>query len=250
LLLPAAPWTATQFAKELALEGRFAVLPVITTADAILPPSVAGNPRLITVLALDSWQRKGLDTLAKAAVLLKPRIPELVIEVYGSGSPKSLLDVRRMLAQTGAEGLIRLMGPVPHGNVQPLMNNYAGFLMPTRRETYGMVHVEAVLAGVPILFSRDRGIDGLLDGDVGYRCDPSSLEDVAAGIAHLVEHEAALKANIKRLQGNGALEHLRRDAIGVRYRALTTGLLDAASPALNLLPPFAADSPRPECRFS
>jgi glycosyltransferase involved in cell wall biosynthesis len=251
LLLPAAPWTADYFAKALSLDGHFEILPVITTADAILPPTMANAPRFVTVLSLDSWRRKGLDTLARAAVLLKSRLPDLVIDVYGVGSPTSLFDVQRMLRDAGAERQMRLMGPAVHGTVQRIMNSYAAFLMPTRRETYGMVHVEAVLAGVPILWSRARGIDGLLDGyDVGYRCDPSSVEDVVTGIEYLLDREAEFKRSIGRLQSVGAFEHLRRSAIAARYRALVARALGEEPPDINLPQALAADNPRSECHSS
>jgi glycosyltransferase involved in cell wall biosynthesis len=252
LLLPAAPWTADYFAKVLSLSGnQFDVLPVITKADATFPPVVVGAPRFVTVLSLDAWRRKGLDTLARAAVLLKTRVPDLVIDIYGSGSPTSLFDVERMIRDLGATQQLRLMGPTVHGAVQKTMNGYAAFLMPTRRETYGMVHVEAVLAGVPILWSRERGIDGLLDGcDVGHRCDPSSVEDVATGIECLLVREAEFKRNIGRLQSAGAFEHLRRSTIAARYRALIARVLGEEFPGISLPRTPAADNLRSEYHSS
>lgn len=222
LLLPAAPWTAHYFAEALQLsEDRFEVLPIITAADAIVEPKIVNAPRCVTALALDSWRRKGLDCLAKAVVMCGRRIPDLVVDVYGRGSARVLLDVQRVIHEAGAEDRLRLAGPSPHGTMQWTMNQYAAFLLPTRRETYGMVHVEAVLAGVPILWSQDRGIDGLSDGlDVGYRCDPSSVEDVAAGITSIIDREAELKRNIGELQVSGAFDHFRRPAIAARYREL------------------------------
>lgn len=222
LLLPAAPWTAGYFRRALALGAdRFEVLPVMTAADALIEPATVGKPGFVTVLALDAWRRKGLDTLARAIAALAREIPATTLDVYGSGSPKALLDVTRMLRKSGAAGRVKLMGPVPHAAVQETMNRYAAFVMPTRRETYGMVHVEALLAGVPILWSRDRGIDGLLDGlDVGYRCDPTSVKDVAQGLHFLAAEEARLKREIHARQREGAFDGLRRPAIAERYRSL------------------------------
>lgn len=229
LLLPAAPWTASYFRSALALDrDRFEVLPVMTAADTVIPPATLGLPRFVTVLALDSWRRKGLDTLAQALALLTREMPAVTLDVYGGGSPKALLDVTHMIGKCGAADRIKLMGPVPHAGVQETMHRYTAFVMPTRRETYGMVHVEALLAGVPILWSRDRGIDGLLDGlDVGYRCDPTSAEDVANGLRFLATEEDRLKREIHAKQTERALDGLRRPAIAERYRSL---LLRAMGP--------------------
>lgn len=222
LLLPAAPWTARYFQNALALEAeRFEVLPVMTAADGIIPPTTVGVPRFVTVLALDSWRRKGLDTLARALALLAHETPVATLDIYGGGNPRTLLEVVNMIRSSGAENRINLMGPVQHAAVQQTMNRYAAFVLPTRRETYGMVHIEAVLAGVPILWSRDRGIDGLIaETGVGYRCDPSSVDDVARGLRFLALEEDRLKREILGGQIGGAFEDLRRAAIAERYREL------------------------------
>ena len=162
LLLPPAPWTQNYFQRTLGLPAdRFELLPVITAADVMLPPADAAAPRLVSVFSLDAWPRKNLDTLAAAVGIAARSIPDLSLDIFGSGAPKSFLDARRAVRKAGMEERIRLKGAVPHGRVQELVNRYAAFVLAARRETYGMVHVEALLAGVPILWSRDRGIDGL-----------------------------------------------------------------------------------------
>jgi glycosyltransferase involved in cell wall biosynthesis len=221
-VLPAAPWTAVYFQGPLGLsDGRVTILPVMTSADAIIPPVMQNAPRLVSVLALDAWQRKGLDTMAAAVADVAHDIPSISLDVYGRGSPKALFAATDVIRKSGAGGRVRLKGPAMHASVQETMNRYAAFIMPTRRETYGMVHVEALLAGVPILWSRDRGVDGLLDGlDIGYRCDPTSREDVARGVRYLIANEVRLKQNLGQLQGGQVLTALRRPAIAALYRSI------------------------------
>jgi hypothetical protein len=91
-----------------------------------------------------------------------------------------------------------------------------------------MVHVEAVLAGTPILWSANRGIDGLLDG-TGYRCDPTSLDDVVAGLRHVITEEQPLKQAIGAMQAKDAFAHVRRDPIAARYAALVQRLTTGTS---------------------
>lgn len=220
MLLPAAPWTADYFAHALAVpDHHMEVLPVMTAGDIVLPPDMRHAPQLVSVFSLDAWQRKGLDILAKAMTFVAQDIPDVTLDLYGAGSSRSLGAVESVLHKIGAAHLIQLRGPLPHNNVQQVMNRYAAFVMAPRRETYGMVHVEALLAGLPVLWSKGRGIDGLLPEPLpGYRADPSSASDVAAGIRYLIAKEAALKQVIRGLQAHGGLDHLRRTAIADRYR--------------------------------
>ncbi len=232
MLLPAAPWTADYFASALAVpDGHMRVLPVMTAGDIVLPPEMRHSPQLVSVFSLDAWQRKGLDILAKAMTFVAQDIPDVTLDLYGAGSARSLAAAESALHRIGAAHLIRLKGPLPHNNVQQVMNRYAGFIMAPRRETYGMVHVEALLAGLPILWSKDRGIDGLLPEPLpGYRADPASASDVAVGIRHLIAKEAALKQVIRRLQAHGGLDHLRRTAIADHYRDVLTRVTGSQFP--------------------
>jgi glycosyltransferase involved in cell wall biosynthesis len=237
LLLPAAPWTGDYFADALQLErSRMRLLPVITLADAVFPPVLCETPRLLSVFAFDSWRRKGFALLVKAALLAAKECPGLTLDVYGRGGPKALIDMDSLVRDAGGRDCIIVKNAVDHERIQTVMNSYAGFVLPSRVETYGMVFVEAVLAGVPILWSQNEGVDGLVDpAEVGYRCNPHSAEDVAAGLVHLIHNQARLKQSIAALQRANAFEPLRRDAIGALYRDVlsvaTTGQSQAASAA-------------------
>ena len=233
-LLPAAPWTGAYFREALQIPNeKINLLPVMTAADAILSPTVTGAPKLVSLFHLDSWKRKGFEQLVKAAVLAVRDIPDLTIDVYGTGKAKSVRAAETLVRRNSASSIVRMMGALPHDNVQHVLNSYTGFVMAPHRETYGMVHVEALLAGLPIVWSQNRGVDGLFDGhDVGYRADPTSVQDVARGMRFLIEREQSLKINIAHLHQNRTFDHLRRHRIAEIYsRILEREAVDPAHPA-------------------
>jgi glycosyltransferase involved in cell wall biosynthesis len=222
LMLPAAPWTARYFTRALNVSPeRLPVLPIITASDALIAPVSSSAPRLVSVFHLDSWKRKGLDILARAVAEAARDIPGLRLDVFGSGQEASLRAATDVVRKAHALDCVRFKGAAPHEQIQQLMNGYTAFVMAPRRETYGMVHVEAALAGLPILWSKDRGIDGLFpEGEVGYRADPNSVDDVARGIRLLVTRERAIKKRIAHLQQRDAFAHLRTPGIAAQYSEL------------------------------
>lgn len=233
-LLPAAPWTERYFRKALGLDARhFRLLPVMTAGDRLLKPVLTHPQRFVTVFAFDAWRRKGLDRLLDALVIAARARPDIVLDIYGSGSPKSLMEVTGLVQASEAAPRVRLKGMLAHGDVQRAMNGYSAFVMAPRRETYGMVHVEALFAGVPILWAENRGIDGYFDGhDVGARCDPNSAESIARGILFLLANERRLKENIASLQTDGLFEPLRRGGIAENYREILAAHAGEARPPL------------------
>jgi len=223
-LLPAAPWTGDYFRNALGIpDNKFELLPVMTAADDIQPPVISSQPQLISLFHLDSWKRKGLDQLVRAAMRVAHDVPGLTLDIFGTGTDRSVKATNAIAQKHGAAHVVRLRGALPHGDVQRAMNRYTAFVMAPHRETYGMVHVEALLAGLPILWSQNRGVDGLFSGDdVGYRADPMSVQDIAEGIRLLIDREQALKANIARLQRDNAFEHVRRQRIAATYADILT----------------------------
>jgi glycosyltransferase involved in cell wall biosynthesis len=218
LLLPAAPWTARFMTSTLDVpKDRMEILPIMTAASSIIAPQLSASGNLVSMFSLDSWKRKGLDVLVGAMKAIAAARPNVILDVYGGGSPRSFFDATTLIAEAGMTKTVVLRGPLPHDKVQETMNRYAAFVMAPRRETFGMVHVEALLAGLPVLWAKDRGIDGLIDESVGVRCDPNSIADVTAGIDYGLGNERDLKRKVARLQADGAFDHLRREGIARTY---------------------------------
>lgn len=60
------------------------------------------------------------------------------------------------------------------------------FVMPSWRETFGIVYLEALSQGLPVVHSRGQGVDGLFEvGTVSEAVSPGSSADIAAGIEAL-----------------------------------------------------------------
>jgi glycosyltransferase involved in cell wall biosynthesis len=215
-----APWAKTQFQKTLKIdEGKCYIYPVITPLDTLLASSVAQDERLMTLFRLDDYANKGLETLILALKRVLPSRPHVHLDVYGGGSARTLLEVRKLIKQQGMSENVHLCGSVPHEDVQATMGRYAAFVMPSKRESYGLVYLEALFSGVPILYSQGRGIDGYFDAkDVGYACNPFDVADVAKGMDHLLTHQADLKHCIATQQKVGDFTRFRKEPLLKAYR--------------------------------
>jgi glycosyltransferase involved in cell wall biosynthesis len=79
-----------------------------------------------------------------------------------------------------------------------IYDNYNCLLVPSKRETFGMVYIEAMSRGLPIIYSRYQGIDGFFkNGEVGYSTDPNNINAIAESIKNVIRNYDWLSANVK-----------------------------------------------------
>ncbi len=228
-LLPASPWIKDYVVTSLDLKAdNFTDLPVITECDRYLESPIS-NAGLVSAFNLDTYRLKGTVRLLEAISLNIKEGEDIKLTIFGSGSEKSVNAVNKLITKNKLQDHVSLGGPVPHENIQETFNQYQGFVLPTLRESYGMVFIEALFSGIPILYSRNRGIAGFFDDvDIGYCCDPKSASDIAHGLTYLMSIEGQLKSNISELQENGFFEKFRKHDIIQVYSEVIRGLASGA----------------------
>ncbi len=134
---------------------------------------------------------KGLDTLLRALALLPPAV--LLLVVGGDPRPHPRQERLRRLAQAlGLAGRVAFRPAVPH-HMLPLWYNAADLcIIPSRYETFGMVALEAMACGVPVIASRVGGLqETIIDGVTGLLVWPPRPEALAHSIASLLADEEA-----------------------------------------------------------
>jgi hypothetical protein len=71
-----------------------------------------------------------------------------------------------------------------------------------------------------LLHTEGWGIDGFFANDeVGYACDPTSLDDIESGVSRLLTEQERFKRSIAALHERGGLDRFKRKAIAESYRA-------------------------------
>lgn len=82
---------------------------------------------------------------------------------------------------------------------EQLLNHYRNnniFIMPSFKETFGIVYLEAMSQGLPILYSENQGIDGYFKyRRPGYSVDPNSLNDICDKILLIFKNFESLSIN-------------------------------------------------------
>jgi len=143
---------------------------------------LAGRKVILTVSRLASAERyKGHDYVISALSQLRLDHPEAVYLVVGGGDG---MDYLRSVAQTfDVAGRVIFAGKVPHDELPDYFRTADVFVMPSVKEGFGIVFLEAAACGIPVIGgNRDGSVDALADGVIGTLVDPEDPAMIAKAI--------------------------------------------------------------------
>ena len=155
-----------------------------------------GLPTVLILSRIDERSYKGHHELIEAWPAVVRRVPEARLLIAGAGP--GLEEIRRLAHASPAATNIELTGFVPAEQLPALWARTSVFAMPSRGEGFGLVYIEAMRHGVPVIASRqDAGQEINADGETGFNVD---LEHPA----ELVEALVALLGDPQKARTLGA----------------------------------------------
>lgn len=179
---------AEQFAAS-RLGGTFEIVPNgadVGRFDDAVPADLGPGVKLLFVGRLD--ERKGFPTAVAAFADLAEQRPDLHLVVAGDGPQRGA--VGSLPAETRER--VHMLGVVPNADLPPVhaaCDLYLGTSV--GGESFGIVLVEAMAAGLPIVASDIPGYDEVVrDGVEGLLVPPRSVSAVAAAAARILDDPA------------------------------------------------------------
>nr|AFK65455.1 glycosyltransferase group 1 family protein [Paenibacillus mucilaginosus K02] len=185
---------------------------------------------------------KGVHHVLEAMPRIVQEVPNAVLLIVGSafyGSKRTTPYVRRLhrMAKRMKEH-VRFIPYVPHGEVADWFRLADVLVVPSgRREAFGLVNVEAMAAGVPVVATHAGGIPEIIEeGVTGLTVRLSSIgEELPERLAWLLrDEEAACRMGMMSVER--VLEHFTWERTAERWLALYAELLPG-KPGLELPPP-------------
>lgn len=173
------------------------------------------EPELVAVFAGRLIREKRADALIPAVASARRAIPGLRGELYGDGPERARIE--RELAADGINGAVQLRGFVSSQEVDRALARALCLVLPSRREGYGLVVVEAASHGTPsvVVAGPDNAAVELVEEGVnGFVAPSASAEDLAGAILRVHQAGSALRhstgqwfrANAQRLSLEHSLE--------------------------------------------
>lgn len=121
---------------------------------------------------------KGYDKVIKAMPKVLEEIPEAVYILGGKGN--DIERIRNLIDNLGLKNNVILPGFISNKMLTDYYNLADVFIMPSKKEGFGIVFLEALACGTPVIAgNQDGSVDPLQDGSVGTLINPDNIENIA-----------------------------------------------------------------------
>jgi glycosyltransferase involved in cell wall biosynthesis len=155
-------------------------------------PSASGQIRLLFVGRLE--ERKGIDVLLRALKEIMPRYPQLSVDIVGNdklpgADGKAYRDAFESDAEMqSARARIRFHGEVSEKHLRGFYRACDIFVAPSRFESFGLILLEAMMFGKPVIGCRTGGMPEIVeDGVSGLLAEPGDVDSLERCITRLIE---------------------------------------------------------------
>jgi glycosyltransferase involved in cell wall biosynthesis len=145
------------------------------------------QPIILTVGRLSALEQyKGYDQIIRAIPKIRSMIPDVHYIIVGKGDDKSRID--QLITEFKLENCVTLAGFVPDAELCDYYNLCDIFAMPSKGEGFGIVYLEALACGKPVLGSnQDAAIDALCHGKLGALVNPDDVDEIAQTITQILQ---------------------------------------------------------------
>ncbi len=204
-------------------ESGFEIVHYGIAARNSVTPYAGSEPHLLCVGRLIPV--KGHLVLLRALMQARTRVSDLVLDIAGSGPLEPAL--RAYARELGLGDAVRFLGFV--SPVQTAIEQSAIIVVPSLGEGFGMVALEAMERGRPVIASAVGGLPELVaDGETGLVVSPGDAEELAEAMVALAGDlsRAAVMGEAGRRR---ALESFAQERSTKAIEALYRRELDSAS---------------------
>lgn len=182
------------------------VLDPIFEGAEVPPPAASGRKQFLNIAELT--EKKGQTYLLQAFALAFKADPEASLVVAGEGDLREELHAEA--ARLGITGQVTFTGRIDREEVLSRMQACDVFVLPSLVETFGVVVIEAMACGKPVVATICGGPENILREEHGRLVPPADAKALASAMSEIAENRDRFDSSaIRRF----AVEHFGSETL-------------------------------------
>ena len=143
-------------------------------------------------------ERKRFDLVLQAFASAFTEEENVSLRIIGDGELRSSLET--LAQELGIAEKVVFTGRLPRTEVAAQLADSSAFVLASNFETFGVVYIEALACGLPVIGTRNGGADDIVTDDCGRLVDTNNAQQLAEAMRYVYEHrkqydKATLAAN-------------------------------------------------------
>lgn len=185
------------------------------------------NPNSIVLFfAGNAIKRKGLDILLTALSHLQIEQLNKITLIICSNGPEVEKTRNRLNQIPNLNNSTIFLNKVSQSELNILYNIATLFIFPSREEPLGLVGLEALACGTPVIGSNVGGIPEYINSDNGYLFDPNKPKDLSRIIGSLIDNPDIIESLKKNLDNRRSLHDISISANHLKKLFITLSRLN------------------------
>lgn len=137
---------------------------------------------------------KNMAKVAEACQILKGEGVDVQLTVVGK------IEDKRVAKKIAGYDFVKIFPFMPKEDLIDIYRASDIFVLPSLRETFGLVYAEAMTQAIPVIYTKNQGFDGQFEeGEVGFSVNPQDSKDIVKAIKCCINNRDELKENCIRL---------------------------------------------------
>lgn len=144
---------------------------------------------------------KGYDKVIDSLPEVIKKHPKVKYLIAGKADEREKTRLKKMIAVNKLENYVFLIGFVAEEEISDHYKLADLFIMPSRKEGFGIVFIEAMACGLPVIAgNKDGSVDALKNGELGVLINPEDKQEMIDNLAFILGSDSYTLPRKKQLQ--------------------------------------------------
>ena len=152
--------------------------------------------------------KKGFDLLIKAFSILLRSHPNATLTIVGDGELKEELQL--LVEKMSLEEKVRLHGKAQRNEIPDLFTECDSFVLASRHETFGVVLIEAMASGKPVISTNNPGPLSIVTKETGLLVENEDIQELSTAMEKMIDHYSDYNSDYIRKY---CLDHFSKEVI-------------------------------------
>lgn len=133
-------------------------------------------------------EKKGFDVLISAFSEVVKKYPSCRLTIYGDGPEKRNLLI--LTKKLHIENNVEFYGAYKKEEIPDLYSTADAFVLASHGETFGVVYIEAMAVGLPVIATACGGPESFVTQRTGYLVEKNNVQQLCDAMLRMIEHRA------------------------------------------------------------